>query len=302
MSPDFTGLITALQDLDRQAKGIGNEPVEIQSMEELEREYIEFSKKAKHLKFNFGSWIPSLREHMRSLVPGELATILADTGVGKTSLLHNIALHAAPLKTVLFEIELPATQTFERFVSLQTKTSSEVVEAYYENGKKVEWKRSSLSHIFTCSRSKLHVEDIERIINSAESKIGERPALVLIDYIGLVQARGTSRYERMSNVAENLKNIAKSTNTIIIAASQVHRKADDDSAEIDLHDAKDSGSIENSSGVVLGVWREGEGGKTMIISVVKQTKKKAKFKVYCQFDGTTYTISEIPKPSSNATR
>jgi replicative DNA helicase len=292
---DFSALIEALQELDRKSRGVP-ETIELQSMAELEADYQEFTKVSKLRKFDFAKWLPELGQNMRSLVPGEMATILADTGVGKTTLLHNIALHASPLKTILFEIELPGTLTFERFISLQTRIPSSVIESTYEGGRRVEWKNSALEHIFTCSRSKLHIEDIERIINGSKEKIGGYPTLVLIDYIGLIGGKGTSRYERMSYVAEEIKKIAKSTKTIIIVASQIHRKSDEQGGEVYLHDAKDSGSIENSSGVVLGVWREGETGNAMKIKVLKQTKGKSGFIAHCEFNGDTSRITPIQKP------
>lgn len=299
---DFTNLIEALKELNMSEMEKTATP-EIQTMEEMEQDYIEFTKISKTLKFDFAKWIPSLGANMRCLVPGEMATILADTGVGKTTLLQNIALHAAPLKTLLFEIELPGTLTFERFIALQTKTPSQIIEKHYENGKRVEWKRSALNHIYTCSRSKIRIEDIERIINSAKEKMGERPALVLIDYIGLIGGKGISKYEKMSYVAEEIKKIAKSTRTIIIVASQISRPPKKDgekeSGEVFLHDAKDSGSIENSSGVLLGIWREGEGGKAMKIKILKQTKGRGGHIAHCEFNGETSRIEEIPLPKAN---
>lgn len=290
---DFSDLIEALQDLNR-----SNSPQayvdDLQSMEELEKEYIEFSKQSKDLKFNFGSWIPSLQERMRALVPGEVCTILADTGVGKTTILHNIAMKCAPLKTILFEIELPGTLTFERFLSLQTQKSSSIIESTYEAGNKIEWKKTSLNHIFTCSKSKLTMEDIERIITNSPSKIGGKPTMILVDYIGLITGKGTSRYERMSYVAEEMKKMAKATKTIIIMACQIHRKGDDSTGEIFLHDAKDSGSIENSSGIVLGAWREGKEGEIMKLKILKQTKgKSGGYIVDCNFNGETSLITQF---------
>ena len=73
------------------------------------------------------------------------------------------------------------------------------------------------------------------------SMLKERPRLVLVDYIGLVHGAGKSRYERVSSVAEDLKVIAKVTQTIIIIASQVGR---DEDPEIRLSSGKDSGSLE----------------------------------------------------------
>lgn len=294
---DFSELITALQDLNR-SNNPQSEVQDLQSMEELENEYIEFSKLSKNLKFNFSTWLPSLKDQMRALVPGEVCTILADTGVGKTTILHNIAMHCSPLKTILFEIELPGTLTFERFISLQTQKSSSLIERTYEEGRKIEWKRTPLSHIFTCSKSKLSMEDIERIIINSPKKLGDNPAMILVDYIGLITGKGTTRYERMSYVAEEMKKIAKSTRTIIIMACQIHRKKEEATGEIFLHDAKDSGSIENSSGIVLGAWREGTSGEFMKLKILKQTKGKAfgHKPVECNFNGETSLITER-KPS-----
>jgi len=291
MSKDFSDLIGVLQDLNK-AKFNPNDQPELQTMEEIEQDYINFAKRSKDVKYDWGNWLPSLRRRMRPLMPGELAVILAETGAGKTSILHNIAL-STKLKTILFEIELPNTLTFERFLQLHTRSNGDLIERTYENGQRIEWNKSALNHISTCSLSRLNVEDIERIITNSHKKIGSQPALILIDYIGLIGGRGTSRYERMSHVAEEMKKIARSTNTAIIIASQVSRKKEEQGNEIKLTDGKDSGSLENSSGVVLGAWREDEGGTTMKIRVLKQTKGIAQgFTVTCNFQGETSLITE----------
>ncbi len=291
MSKDFSFLINALQELNSTNLNYNHEP-ELQTMEEIEADYIEFAKKSKDLKYDWGNWLPSFRKRMRPLLPGELGIILAETGVGKTTILHNIAM-STKLETILFEIELPNTLTFERFLQLQTQTKGEVIERTYESGQKIEWNKSAMSHINVCSLSRLNIESIERIINNAHTKTGKKPALILIDYIGLVGGKGTTRYERASYVSEELKKVARSTNTAIICASQVSRKKEDQGNEIKLTDGKDSGSIENSSGVVLGAWREGDGGNTMKIRILKQTKGIGQgFTVECIFNGETSLISE----------
>ncbi len=291
MSKDFSDLISSLQELNR--LHTKSDLPELQSMEELEQDYVKFTKESKALKLDFGKWLPSLRLKLRPMVPGEVCTILAATGVGKTTILHNIAYKIAPLKTIIFEIELPGTLTFERFISLQTQTEGDVIEGTYERGDKIKWKQSALSHIFTCSQSRLGIEDIERIIKNSHTKIGEKPAVVMIDYIGLIAGKGNSRYEKMSMVAEEIKKVAKECNVSIIMACQIPRKKDADSDEVYLHDAKDSGSIENSSGIMLGAWREGKGGQDMKVKILKQTKGRGVGSIIdCHFKGETSLIKE----------
>ena len=117
---------------------------------------------------------------------------------------------------------------------------------------------------------------------SAELKTSVRPVLVLVDYIQLVQGSGESRYERVSGVAEQLKVVAKETNTIIVMASQIGRNATGESKEVSLTDAKESGSIENSSGLVLGAWRDGNDAERLWLRVLKNTKGKSGRTIPCR--------------------
>jgi hypothetical protein len=59
-----------------------------------------------------------------------------------------------------------------------------------------------------------------------------------------------------------------------------------------LHSAKDSGSIENSAGLVIGAWREGDGGEIMKLRVLKNTKGQCGQTVDCDFIWDTLSIRE----------
>jgi hypothetical protein len=267
-TPEAAG--NALLDLAGRAEVLtGGVRVPIRSMYELEREYEEFAMRQENVALSLGRWLPKLGNTIRPLVPGELVTFIADTGVGKTMLLQNLVLHTE-LLTLMFELELPGTLTFERFVGIERMMSGGEVAAKYRAGERPDWKTGCrLNHIHVCTESRLTILEIEGIILKAGLKLGKKPQLVLLDYIQLVQGKGGSRYERMSSIAEELKILAKSTNTIVVIASQVARGQEE---EISLHSAKDSGSIENSSGLVLGAWRDSETRGRMWLKVCKNTK------------------------------
>jgi len=78
-----------------------------------------------------------------------------------------------------------------------------------------------------------------------------------------------SRYERMSATCEESKRLAKKWNAIGIIVSQVARP-DGDEPEVRLYDAKESGSFENSCGLVLGVWKTSK--TDMVCRVLKNTR------------------------------
>lgn len=273
--------------------------VPVRTMAELEREYQQSIETAKTGSYSLSRWLPDLGKQLRSLVPGELVTILAGTSVGKTACLQNIALSARPIPTLLFELELPGSLTFERFVSLATKIPSWRVEQLYASAKSSEadWRKGkSLDHVSVCTRPRLSPEDIERIILQTELKTGTRPVLVLVDYMGLIQGSGKSRYEKTSDNAEALRIIAKATKTIIILASQISRKGSDMGPEVFLSDAKDSGSIENSSSLLIGAWRDPDDKTKLHMKILKNTKGITGVQTVCNFDGATMTIASLEPP------
>lgn len=284
----FDGLAGAAQVFH---KGIN---LPIYTLAEIETRYQQQVHRLSETQLDLGKWLPGLRKHARGLVPGELVTIIADTGVGKSAIAQNIALAAQPLKTIFFELELPDTLLFERFVAIKSGLTCQNVERGYIDGDAVgEETLNKFGHLFICSESKMSAERLEMLINKSELKIGQRPQLVLVDYIGLMEGTG-DRYQRISNIAESLKVIAKSTQTIIVITSQIRRR-DSDAAEIFLHDAKDSGSIENSSGLVLGAWRDDKNSQKLKIKVLKNTKGCSGGIIDCNFNGETMRITELAK-------
>lgn len=282
---------TALLDLHQLAipfvKGVG---LPIYRVAELEPLYKRHVQRMSETAYEISRWLPGLG-CIRSLVPGELILLLGATGIGKTAALSNIAVSTYPLPTLFFELELPPELMYERLIALKTKMSCLEIEKAYRQGDTLgeEAVDQKLSHIHICTEARQTVQDLETLIVKSELKIGHRPRLVLVDYIGLVQGSGKSRYERVSKVAEDMKVLAKATQTIVIVASQVGRR-DGESNEIGLSDGKDSGSLENSAGLVLGLWREDEG--TMVVKVLKSTKGGAGKEVKCNYNVDTLAITE----------
>jgi len=271
------------------------ESVPIQTMEELEREYEEYAKRATDVQYHLGDWIPSLRFGVRPLVPGEMMVVLASTGTGKTAILQNIAVNTS-LSTLFIEKELPGTLSFERFAAIATDNTGESVEEMYRSGQKANWRTSGkLNHIICC-HERMSIMQIEKLIDNTALKTSIRPVLVLIDYIQLVNGDG-QRYERTSDAAEEMKALAKKTKTIVITASQVGRKEkgkgdQEPSKEIRLNDGKDSGAIENSAGLVIGAWRDKNDYDKMWLRILKQTKGKPGRTIPCRVRNSLRIVEE----------
>ncbi len=268
-------------------------PLPVYSMAELEAQYAEFVNQLDTRTFSLSRFIPSLAEHVRRLMPGELVVVMSDTGVGKTAIQQCLARAAAPLPTLFFELELPSELMFERFVQMDNDETAESVEARYRLGALGAWRNfKNLNHIMVCGESGLTTIQIESFICRSELKGGMKPVVVLVDYIGLIRGvEARSRYEKLSETAEQMKIIAKRTRTIVILGTQVARPdKSKESLEPRLHDAKDSGSIENSAGLVIGAWRPDH--RTLMLKILKNTKGKSGVVIECNFDGERMQITE----------
>jgi 5S rRNA maturation endonuclease (ribonuclease M5) len=268
---------------------IGGMSLPIYSMADIEPLYKQQVEQSSKTSLDLSKWLPSFRT-IRPLIQGEFALILGDTGAGKTCILQNIAINNLHVPTLMFEMELPMELLFERYIAIKGGFTSLDVEREYKTnpifGEKAMMKQ--FPNLFICPQSKITLDQIESMIMRAELKMGERPVLVLVDYVQLITGTG-SRYEKTSNVAEGLKILAKSTRTIIVATSQVSRSEDGD---IGLHSAKDSGSLENSAGLVVGAWRDDEDYKLLNLRVLKSTKGGAGTEIKCNFDGAKMKITE----------
>ena len=290
---------SALHDLVAQScPTIKGHNLPVYSLAEIEFDYRRFVRAMGENSYSLGRWLPTLGINLRPLVPGELVFFIGDTGTGKTAILAQIAKSAQPLATLMFELELPKELMFERFVSMAIQQTGAEVEKNYQSydGDSSEDIARVFPKLLICPSSRITTKQMEEIILRSELKMGERPKLVLIDYIQLVGGGGESRRERISDIAEELKIIAKATRTIIIVTSQISRPKDvDEKWEPSLHSAKESGSIEASCGMLISAWRDLKDGTALNLRVLKSTKGGTGTFVKCNFDGARMIITERSK-------
>lgn len=243
------------------------------------------------------AWLPSLGKSVRPLFKGDMVMILADTGVGKTAIVTNLTI-AIPRPTVVFQLEIANEQLAERYGSATLRMASHHVEQHAVSGGSVDF--SALKHVQLCKRRGLTVQDIAETIRRMALIFGRPVEVAYVDYLGLVKGAGGGggkRYERVSSVAEDLKTVAAETGVVMICTSQVSRPEDGEIATPSLHSARDSGAIENSSQLVLGVWPEeqNDGGAILLLKILKNTKGRAGDLIRIDYDARMMTMKEIPQ-------
>ena len=252
---------------------------------EMESDYIGENTRFNEVSLRLQNWMPSI--NVRSLGPGDVLGIIAGTGQLKTAVAQNILAANPNLPALFFQLELSSAAMFERMASIATGIDASEIQRIYQSGGRVDWQTSGKFKNLLVHTANVNMRRMDEEIARASAKLGRLPKVFVIDYVQLVSGTG-SRYERVSEACEQTKRLAKKWNVIAILVSQISRKPEDADDEVKLHDAKESGSFENSCGVVLGIWKTSP--QEMSCKVLKNTKGRAGKIVKMQLRENTFII------------
>tara|TARA_R110002050_G_scaffold17407_7_gene51744 strand:- start:2620 stop:4407 length:1788 start_codon:yes stop_codon:yes gene_type:complete len=189
------------------------------------------------------------------IFPGELVTIFGPTGSSKTTLAQCIALGVDfandeinpdwQIPTLYLSLELSAWYMHRR--NMQIVSGFEKEKINDNPGGVYKQHRDLLNHMV--------IQTIPPSLEQIHAKVKElRPALVVVDYIDLVETPPHVRgeYEQIKYISHSLSSMAVNNDLIIIQVSQVSREYSRNQV-LDLYAGKGSGAIENASRKVIGL-------------------------------------------------
>ena len=202
--------------------------------------------------------ITELDEATTGIRQGELWVAGGLQGRGKTALAIQIALEnaVADNPVAFFSLEMSRDELGERFLANESRVSASRI----RNPRFI--KPEQWGALTNCvSRMEdwpLYVDDSPTLniqALTARAKLYVRRfgcRLVILDYIRLVQAPGDQLRERVANVADHLRQLAKSERIAVLALSQLARPKDQDiNARPNMLSLKESGDVESAAHVVL---------------------------------------------------
>jgi len=224
--------------------------------------------------------LTSLNEKIGGLHDSDLIILAGRPGMGKTSLVTNIAFNAAdrlrrdlddgiPVKesvgaaVAFFSLEMSADQLATRILAEQSGISSESLRMgriSREDFQQLSFASQRLAEL------PLYIDDTPALSISALRARARRLkrrhdiGLIVVDYLQLLQGSGRAsdnRVNEISEISRGLKTLAKELSVPVIALSQLSRAVEqrDDKRPM-LSDLRESGSIEQDADMVWFVFRE----------------------------------------------
>jgi replicative DNA helicase len=225
--------------------------------------YDEFKSSILNGTFNVDFGFKSLHKILSYPHPGELLILGARPGMGKTTLALNFLFNyiiQEKKRAIMFSLEMSGSELFSKMISSISEIPLDKIrnqDLTDDEKKCLDDNAIELSHNKYLSLYDKSVSSINalRAAIRKESKKGE-VGLVVVDYLQLLTAEGSSAYERVSRISRDLKLIARDFNCVVVALSQLSRKVEDrEDKRPNLSDLRDSGSIEQDADYVLFLYR-----------------------------------------------
>ncbi len=210
--------------------------------------------------------LTDLDKLLGGIVPGNLVVVAAQTGVGKSSLLLNIARNAARaqnFRVAIFSLEMSREEWERRLLARESGIAIDrlklgaMSEAEERSAMAATGELSQLA-VEIDDRASLTVEQMRTKLRRLRARLGGLD-LVLVDYLQLMgnPRRYDSRALEVGAISRGLKLLAREMDVPIIAAAQLSREVDRREPPIPrLSDLRESGAIEQDADVVMFLYRE----------------------------------------------
>lgn len=232
-----------------------------------------------------GTGLTELDQRTSGWQPGELIVLAARPSMGKTALALNFVENAILTQSqpvLVFSMEMPSESLIMRMLS----SIGRIDQSRIRNGKLQEedWPKLS-SAVQKMKGRALYIDDTPALTPSEvrartkrtvrdhtnqllqgnhtltreQAEIGSRPALIMVDYLQLMQVAGNNegRTQEISEISRSLKTLAKEYECPVIALSQLNRGVEQRPNKRPMNsDLRESGAIEQDADVILFIYRD----------------------------------------------
>lgn len=205
-----------------------------------------------------------LDKHMNGFEKGTLNIIAARPSMGKTALLLGIMNNIPQrYKALIFEMEMTRNELGKRMLASNSKINMNKINRGQLTSD--EWVRVSntsnklaqKTNLFFNTQADLSVAEIRRECRNIKNKYGLD--IIFVDHLGKIKKDSSSRSlnEKVGEITNTFKNIAKELNIAVVILSQLNRGVE---SRADKHpmmsDLRDSGNIEQDADKIVMLYRD----------------------------------------------
>ena len=201
------------------------------------------------------------------LQPGEMVTVGARPAMGKSTVMLNVAAHAAlraGIPVLVASLEMSEQECTERILSAESGVSLHAIRS--ANLDSADWDRlakayerlAACPHLMLNTDGYMSVQGIRSELR-AMRRAGTPAGLVVIDYLQLMTTGGRpeSRQNEVSEISRGIKLLAKEFDVPVLVGSQLNRGPETRQDHRPLmSDLRESGSVEQDSSIVILLLRE----------------------------------------------
>jgi replicative DNA helicase len=239
---------------------------------------------------------------------GDVSVVAGATGSGKSAFALNVAYHVLKhqiASVTIYSLEMTASTNLRRLAAIHSGVSAGAVGKCEASRKALEAfgraYRDGLLKIRGASTGLAEMRS-QAVI---DGKWSDKPNLTIVDYTGLIQHKGKSSYERMSEISRELRQIALDSGSALLEVVQLNREykkqMDSNSAEDTrppiLSDLRDSGQIEQDATVILMIHSLKDsfqnGWSTKEIWIRKNRDGEVDEHIEMDFHGPTFRFKEV---------
>jgi KaiC/GvpD/RAD55 family RecA-like ATPase len=270
----------------------------IYSLRDVEKKYKDYVASVEKYRIKLG--IKEIDDAIRGIARGESMMVMGRTSVGKSifmlNLIKNIALNQK-VPVLLFTLESPAEQIYERLAQMVLNMTGREVEEIYRQGSSPQELLDTLGeYVYIIDKGFITCTQISEYIELTEEKYKRKIGCVVIDYVGRISEYGGNQYDKITKIGFNLTNVAKETNTALIFLHHVSSKAVQEGEPVILSAALDSGRLVDAPDFVLGLWRNITNEETSILNIALLKSRKGNIaQTLLEFNTKNLNLTEVKK-------
>ena len=197
-------------------------------------------------------------EKKLNLKENDFVILAGATGVGKSGIAINLLDDLSRnYPCVYFNFEMVEEELYQRLISINSKLNQKMLESY----ETLPQKNMSVVNDAIDDISKRHIDIInhsstlDKLRSFIMSYKSDKHFIVFVDHVGLIGVRAKNSYEKMTEVAKELRKMSLDNNCTIIGLCQLNREATKNAKQPNLSMLRDSGELEQSASKVIFVWK-----------------------------------------------